>query len=70
MSTKNQYFFKFCAKKKICHDTIPTAYQNQLEQYCNEINTGMNFTEEIEKISPEQIDKSLSEKTAMKKLVR
>ena len=29
----------------------------------------MNFTEEIEKISPDQIDKNLSEKTAMKQLM-
>ena len=62
-------FFKLCASMKIRHDTIPPAYQHQLERYCQEVNIGMNFTEDFEKLTPEKLVKNLSEKTSMKQLM-
>ena len=50
---------------KIRHDGIPLAYQDHLDEYCEKINTAMNF----EKLTPDLLKKNLSEKTAMKQLM-
>lgn len=59
-------FFKLCASYKIRYDNVPAEYQHRLETYCEEINTGMGFTESFERLSPDLLVTNLSEKTATK----
>ena len=54
---------------KIRHDGIPPAYQDHLDEYCEKINTAINFTKDFEKLTPDLLKKNLSEKTAMKQLM-
>ena len=48
---------------------MPAEYQNRLDTYCQEINSGMDFTESFEKLSPDLLVTKLSEKTATKTVI-
>ena len=58
-----------CASKKIIHDNVLAEYQNRLDTYCQEINSGMDFTESFEKLTPDLLVTNLSEKTATKTVI-
>ena len=62
-------FFKLCASMKIRHDKIPEHYKDNIDFYCKEVNLGMNFTEDFEKLTPEKMVENLSEKTSIKQLM-
>ena len=43
---------------------MTAEYQNRLDTYCQEINSGMDVTESFEKLTPDLLVTNLSEKTA------
>ena len=62
-------FFKLCASYKIRYDNVPAEYQNRLDTYVQEINSGMGFTESFERLTPDLLVTNLSEKTATKTVI-
>ena len=62
-------FFKWCASYKIRYDNIPNEYKDRLTEYCEDVNKGMDFTEDFERLTPELLVTNLSEKTATKNYI-
>ena len=62
-------FFKLCASYKIRYDNVPEEHSDRLPEYCQQINEGMAFTEDFERLTPELLVTNLSEKTATKNYI-
>ena len=48
-------FMQLMSSKKIKYSKIPPSYKSNLDEYCNQINQEMKFTQDIDVLSPEAL---------------
>ena len=51
-------FMKILASKKIKYGAVPQQYQDNLSQYCQEVNQAMGFENEMDQLTPETLDEN------------
>ena len=51
-------YMKILASKKIKYGSVPKAYQSNLSQYCEEINTAMEFDNEMDRLTPDLLEEN------------